>query len=127
LDIAPNLSRFAPVIFPTLALVGTVNLALRAQHKRRVGAIVQEKIERKRRKSATRKAEPASAQVVHYMAANEDTKSRARAILAERPGISGSELGRQLGRSERLGRKLRAELLPELELTVSGNGKQQVN
>ncbi|MCP4535982.1 MAG: hypothetical protein GY832_02450 [Chloroflexi bacterium] len=52
LDITPNLARFAPVIFPTLALVGTVNLALRAQHKRRTGAIAQEKVERRTRRTA---------------------------------------------------------------------------
>jgi hypothetical protein len=52
LDIAPNLARFAPVIFPTLALVGTINLALRAQHKRRVGAIAQEKAEKKTHRTA---------------------------------------------------------------------------
>ena len=54
LDIVPDLARFAPVIFPTLALVGTVNLALRAQHRRRVGAITREKAERKARRSAQR-------------------------------------------------------------------------
>lgn len=52
LDIAPNLACFAPVIFPTLALVGTVNLALRAQHKRRVGAIARGKAERRTRRTA---------------------------------------------------------------------------
>jgi len=54
LDIAPELARFAPVIFPTLALVGTVNLALRAQHKRRVGAIESVKAERKANRQSKR-------------------------------------------------------------------------
>jgi len=55
LDIAPNLARYAPALFPTLALVGTVNLALRLQHKRRVAAIEADKQERKARRQASRK------------------------------------------------------------------------
>ena len=42
--------------------------------------------------------------------------------MAERPAVSGSELGRLLGKSERLGRKLKAELLPEL----GGNGAEPI-
>ena len=47
LDIIPELSRFAPAIFPLLALVGAVNLAIRADHKRRLQAIAEEKAERR--------------------------------------------------------------------------------
>ena len=43
---------------------------------------------------------------------SEDTKSQAINILAQRPDISGADLGRALGRSESLGRKLKAELIP---------------
>lgn len=63
LDIVPDLARFAPVIFPTLALVGTINLALRAQHKRRVDAIIQEKAGRKTRRSAQQVHETDAQQV----------------------------------------------------------------
>lgn len=45
------------------------------------------------------------------------TRERAAAILAERSGISGAELGRLLGRSERLGRMLKAEIAGD------GNGR----
>jgi chromosome segregation ATPase len=38
-------------------------------------------------------------------------------ILAQRPDINGADLGRMLGRSESLGRKLKAELV-----SVNGNG-----
>jgi hypothetical protein len=37
---------------------------------------------------------------------------RARQILAQRSDISGSELGRRLGRSESLGRRLKQQLTP---------------
>jgi hypothetical protein len=50
----------------------------------------------------------------------DSTKATAAAILAERPAISGAELGRELGKSESLGRKLKRELAPAV--TDSGNG-----
>jgi hypothetical protein len=56
LDIAPSLARFAPALFPTLALVGTVNLALRAQHRRWLAAIAQEKAERQHLRQAKRQS-----------------------------------------------------------------------
>jgi len=43
---------------------------------------------------------------------SEDTKSKALEILAQRGDISGADLGRALGRSVSLGRKLKAELIP---------------
>lgn len=39
LDIVPELARFAPALFPLLALVGSVNLGLRADHRRRLDDI----------------------------------------------------------------------------------------
>jgi hypothetical protein len=41
----------------------------------------------------------------------ETTRTQAAAILADHSGISGAELGRRLGKSERLGRKLKAEII----------------
>jgi hypothetical protein len=52
----------------------------------------------------------------------DDTRERARDILAERSDISGAELGRLLGRSESLGRQLKRELLPAIGST---NGKEK--
>jgi len=43
---------------------------------------------------------------------SEDTRSKALEILAQRPDLSGADLGRALGRSVSLGRKLKAELIP---------------
>lgn len=53
-----------------------------------------------------------------YTEISEETKTQAVQILAQRPDISGADLGRALGRSESLGRKLKAELIP-----VNGNGR----
>jgi hypothetical protein len=52
-----------------------------------------------------------------YTEVSEDTKTKAIQILAQRPDINGADLGRMLGRSESLGRKLKAELV-----SVNGNG-----
>lgn len=49
--------------------------------------------------------------------AGRETKSRAMAILAERGDISGSELGRLLGKSASLGRTLKRELSPVMTET----------
>lgn len=54
----------------------------------------------------------------------DDTKSAARAILAERSDISGAELGRLLGKSDSLGRQLKRELLP-VAGNVNGNNNHQ--
>jgi hypothetical protein len=50
----------------------------------------------------------------------EPTRLKAIEILTERPDLSGGELGRLLGRSDSLGRKLRRELLPII--TAGANG-----
>jgi hypothetical protein len=47
LDIFPELGRYAPALFPLLALVGAVNLALRSGHRRRLSGIAQDRAERK--------------------------------------------------------------------------------
>ncbi len=53
-----------------------------------------------------------------YTAFTSKTRAAASAILTERPGVSGAELGRLLGKSDSTGRKLKKELLP----AISGNG-----
>lgn len=54
LDIFPDLARYAPALFPILALVGAVNLALRSGHRRRLLSISQERAERKADRQANR-------------------------------------------------------------------------
>src|SRR3990167_2155792 len=51
-----ELLRIAPAIFPILAVVGTVNIALRAQHKHRLARIANEHLARQADEAA-RKAE----------------------------------------------------------------------
>jgi len=120
-----NLTGLTALLFPVLSAVGVIALNERVTHYRRV-ATVEGKTTTGRKPKAARKPaqrpETVLAQVADYTEIGNGTKVMARAILAERPGISGSELGRRLGRSERLGRKLKVELLPEL-LTHSDNGR----
>ena len=54
LDIFPDLARYAPALFPILALVGAVNLALRSGHRRRLTSIAQDRAERKAERQAVR-------------------------------------------------------------------------
>lgn len=54
LDIFPDLARFAPALFPMLALVGAVNLALRSGHRRRLAGIAQERADRKAERQTIR-------------------------------------------------------------------------
>ncbi|HEX9925323.1 MAG TPA: DUF2637 domain-containing protein [Anaerolineae bacterium] len=53
-----------------------------------------------------------------YTGASDETKAEAAEIVRNVPHISGAELGRRLGKSERLGRRLKKELEP----VVNHNG-----
>jgi hypothetical protein len=75
----------------------------------------------KRRQSRRAKAESratATATATAAMIAESDTLARAKYIYDTRPGITGSELGRKLGLSERHGRNLKTAI----EAEISGNG-----
>lgn len=52
----------------------------------------------------------------------DETRARAYAILAERPDISGAGLGRELGKSESLGRRLKREWTEQQPVSVNGYG-----
>ena len=54
LDIFSDLARYAPALFPILALVGAVNLALRSGHRRRLASIAQDRADRKAERQANR-------------------------------------------------------------------------
>jgi hypothetical protein len=121
LDILPVLAVYSPAVFPLLSLCGVTTLAIRSDHKRRLEAIAQDKAQRRASRKA-RKAEKerdVSGRNVFGKFTSQETIERARAILVENPDISGAELGRQLGKSAGLGRKLRQGLLAE----ISDNGR----
>lgn len=55
LDIAPVLAAYSPAVFPLLSLCGVTTLAIRGDHRRRVGAIEAEKARRRAARRAKRK------------------------------------------------------------------------
>ena len=56
LDIFPDLSTYAPAIFPLLSLAGVTVLALRNDHRRRVAGVENEKADRKAERRAARQS-----------------------------------------------------------------------
>jgi len=122
LDTLPELARGAPIIFPVLSLAGVTVLGIRADHRRRLEKIAAGNDGRKRGRStgtlpamlaqAPKKAESLPV-TVSAESGSLDTNSRAAAYLAANPGISGSELGRKLGLSDRTGRKIKAALIQQ--------------
>jgi hypothetical protein len=142
LDVVEALATWTPAIFPLLSLCGVTVLAVRSDHRRRVSGIAEAKAEasRKRAERRNRKRTEIRAEAGRKPAGTlaemesesigipgspEERKTRAKAILARDPDVSGTELGRRLGVSGRQGRNLKAELLPEMEIgtsAIGGNG-----
>lgn len=71
LDTVPKLAVYAPAIFPALSLCGITVLALRGDHRRRLAAIAQVKMERKETRQARR--------------AEKQTQPQPQAVLAMQP------------------------------------------
>lgn len=111
-----NLTGLTALLFPCLSAVGIITLNERMLQHKRTSAKAEVRA-RKRNEAAHRPVQkteqPEPEHVAEHDRTGGMTRDRARAILAERPGISGAELGRQIGRSERLGRRLKAELSGE--------------
>jgi len=81
-------------------------------------------IERLTVKAQEIKTEIKASQTGAYTRISESTKAAALAILTERSDISGAELGRELGKSDSTGRKLRRELLPLVAANGHGRSAQ---
>ncbi len=89
LDIIPALARYAPVIFPILALVGGFNLALRSGHRRRLASIAQERADRKAERQPNRPSTGSLTDILESKTASTTTYSdnslvrarQARAVL----------------------------------------------
>lgn len=56
LDIATDLARFAPAVFPLLSLAGVTVLALRSDQRRRLEAVASDRAERQAERQAARQA-----------------------------------------------------------------------
>jgi hypothetical protein len=104
---------FIALCYPLIGVAVAIVTNERA-HLFRLKQAVERERQEKREKRQSRRERPRQQAVTlppTYTTIGADTRERARAILAERPSISGSELGRQLGKSPSLGRKLKRELV----------------
>lgn len=99
LDVAPQLSRYAPAIFPLLAAVGAVNIAVKNGQRRREADKVAAKVDRQRAKSTA--GQPVvNRQPVNLPSTNSGLTPAQDKILAafrDNPGASQSEVAEMLG------------------------------
>lgn len=122
LELFENFAPIAPGMFIILSVSSGLILVLSSMQRRREQAVRLEKQERKQNRK--RKAEPGGTKITGiWPETGRNTKDKALAILRERSDVSGAELGRMLGRSGRLGRKLKTELLPLIEVSKNGAGE----
>jgi biotin operon repressor len=98
LEVRPNLSTYAPPLFPMLAIVGAINLALIAQQEQREVIVNHGRIERHEKRTASYSIHrPLTGQddTVHM-----STMAKMNTGLQEaNPDIGVTELARQIGRS----------------------------
>lgn len=118
LEFRADLAKIAPGMFVIMAVSSGLILVLAGLQNQREKKVYQEKQvrrEQKRVKSGNQSGKiPGNNDDLETLTSG-NTKEKALNILAQRPDITGADLGRELGRSESLGRKLKAELLPLLD------------
>lgn len=128
-----GLAAIAPGMFIILSVSSGLILVLSSMQRLREKRVRLEKQQRKQRRKqpkTTVDSKPYAPEDDGQFMPHVSGKTRRQAliILTERPDISGSELGRELRRSNSLGRQLKRELLPmiETEMSVSQqNGQNQ--
>jgi len=115
LEVRPNLSTYAPALFPVLAVVGAINLALISQQEHREKVVYFERLERKtlhqtRRPDNVKIVSPALSNSgnIHTLLdmANQARKKNRQVALdtlvdlkAEQPDLGVTEMARRIGRS----------------------------
>lgn len=132
LELYVDLAAIAPGMFIILSVSSGLILVLASHQRLRERRVAEDKLARKTKRvpvldaGMEREKNGNGAGNIPAFGAfvTANTRERAWAILAERPDISGADLGRALGKSESLGRKLRAELFP---LIQPENGKVKSN
>lgn len=99
LDVVPELSRFAPAIFPLLAAVGAVNIAVKNGQRRREAEKVQARVDRQRAKSTTSQPDVNRQPVNHPSPYGELTPAQQRIFNSyrETPGATQAEIAERLG------------------------------
>lgn len=125
LEFFGHLAPVAPAAFIILSISSGLILVLSNMQRVRESEVETERKEK--RQSRRQKRQPiagnqTATEPAKHAFTTDITRQRAAAILTERSDISGAELGRILGKSERTGRYLKTELLPELNGNHNGNG-----
>lgn len=114
LELWPDLVVLAPAAFFLMAIIAYITLGLISDHSRRKAAKAASKTKTARNTGIpVPTGIPTGSTNGKGPALSEQTLGDARAIRKGSPGISGSELGRQLGKSERWGRLVLAQLKQE--------------
>jgi cobalamin biosynthesis protein CobD/CbiB len=113
LDVVPSQARYAPAIWPALSLTGAVILALRADHRRRLAAIAQDKAERKaarqvvstvkRKVSTVKERQVSSVKVDSLLDAYLDNPALTPTQAAQALGVSRQTVYNYLEQLERAG------------------------
>lgn len=109
LEFRADLVAIAPGMFIVLSVSSGLILVLSSMQRFRESAVKAEKrkrqFERQKRKAAPEIMPEKAAMITG------NTRDQAAAILEDHSAISGAELGRRLGKSERLGRMLKQEFV----------------
>jgi hypothetical protein len=116
LEVWPTLATYAPAIFPALAVVGAVNLALISRQEQREAAVERQKAERKAQLNAKRQASSNSNLDTLLAARRAKRNARMESLMgfyASNPDAGPTEAGRAVGVS----RQTVYTYLTELEKT----------
>lgn len=122
LEVWGELAPIAPGMFIVLSVSSGLILVLSSMQRRREQMVRQEKLERKRNRTQNRTSK-SDKMSDKWRITSRTTKALAMDILQQQSDISGAELGRQLGKSERTGLRLKEELLPLIEMSKNGAGE----
>ena len=125
-EFIPEAIKFAPAAFVVLGGTSAGILVLLGDQKRREKAVESTKAKpqtkRKKQANAGENSQNASSNAPPVRTPKEEWRDAAGEILRKNPQISGAELGRKIGASERTGQMIKKELLDEIDFSVIRNG-----
>jgi len=129
IEFFPNVTKIIPAAFVILGGTSAGVLVLMGDQKRREREIKNEKRAKQERKT-TGKGGATSPETSHnsrffsppLRVARQDWREMGAEILRDEPDISGAELGRRVGATERTGQNIKNELLNQN--STNGNGRR---
>lgn len=100
-----DLTKIAPGMFVVLSISSGLILVLASMQRFREQQITEQKAEQREKRKRNKQVPVKSSDLVPAMMSNE-----AALILQSQPDISGSELGRRLGKSDSMGRRIKRQM-----------------